>query len=146
MLSPVLLLKLSDIAWKAEECLVAVGDCGLVEVDEDGFSDRGKGSAVDGMFKFRSAIFEDGGTGRIGMGRMSLVGPFAWLLCPSVRISIEPLLATGKTTGAIVTGNVGTGNPPALPFRCECNWGGETVSWWTWSSSNIVEPINYEYI
>lgn len=51
----------------------------------------GSGSCpgVDELFKLRSAIFEDGGIGNFGIGRMNLV-------CWSVRFSIDLSLANGK--------------------------------------------------
>ena len=62
----------------------------------------------------RSAIREDGGTGRIGIGRINL----AVLLGPNVKFSVESSPVAGCTGGPIDTGNVDMGNPPTV-----------TVSW-----------------
>lgn len=49
-------------------------------------------TGVDVLFKLRSAIFEDGGIGNLGIGRINLA-------CRSVRFSIEASLDNGKAAG-----------------------------------------------
>ena len=59
-------------------------DDGCDAADDEGvdsFNDKGKGSGMVVLFKLRSAIFEDGGIGARGIGRISLgVGDDALLV------------------------------------------------------------------
>lgn len=140
MLSP-LLLKLPGIAWKADEC-VAGGDCSPDDSIES-FRDKGDGSACVFWFRLRSAIFEDGGTGSIGIGLMGLLDILTWLLGPKERFSngFSTASGTATTAGASATGKLDNGNPPWLWLRCGCGFGSGAVSWCTWSSS-MEEPKN----
>lgn len=137
MLSPLLPLKLADMPWNPDVRLAA-GDFWSDELDGNGaesFRDKGIDSVGVVWFRFRSAIFEDGGTGRTGTGRMRFGEFFTWLLCPSVRFSIEFPPVTGN-----IAGKTDTGNP--LFFWCR-GWSGEcdTVFWCSWWSS-IDESLN----
>ena len=130
MLSP-LLLKLPGMAWKAEECFPGGGgDCSSDDAGES-FSDKGK---VSFWFRLSWAIFEDGGTGRIGIGLMGLL---VNLIKERFSTWFSPTCGTAES----VTGKVDTGNPPRLWLKCGCGFGSGAVSWWTCSSS-IKEPIS----
>lgn len=131
MLSP-LLLKLSDMASKAEERLADDGGCGNCSSSVvgvvDSFNDKGKVSISDDddddfSFKLSLAILDDGGgIGKNGIGRMIFEEEeeeevfFALLLCPCprVRFSIE---------SSPIIGNTETGNCFLLQLR----FGGENI-------------------
>ena len=132
MLSP-LLLKLPGMAWKAEECFPGGGGGGDCSSDDAGesLSDKGK---VSFWFRLSSANFEDGGTGRIGIGLMGL-------LVVLIKGRFSTWLSPTCDTAESVTGKVDTGNPPRLWLKCGCGFGSGAVSWWTCSSS-IKEPIS----
>lgn len=141
MLSPPL-LKLPDMAWKADG-RVDGDDCSSDDAGES-FSDKGSSSAGVVWFRLSSAIFEDGGTGRIGFGLMGLLDVLIWLLGPKERFSSTGFSpASGTTAGASVTGNDDDGNPPRLWLRRGCGFGTGAVSWLTssWFPS-LDEPIN----
>lgn len=102
MLSPLLLLKLPDIAWKADACLAGDGDPSEDDDDRDGegsFSDNGKlGSEVE--FKLRFANLDDGGMGSLGIGRMRFGELFPRLIPgPSERLSIELSPESSRAAG-----------------------------------------------
>ena len=140
MLSPPL-PKFPGMAWKADGR--DDGDGCSSDDDEESFSDKGRSSAEVFWFRLSSAIFEDGGTGRIGFGLMGLLDLLIWLLGPSERFSAGFSPPSGTTTGASVTGKVEGGNPPRLWLRRGSGFGTGAVSWLTssWSPS-IDEPIN----
>lgn len=141
MLSPPL-LKLPGMAWKADGRVD--GDGCSSDDDGESFSAKGRSSAGVVWFRLSSAIFEDGGTGRIGFGLMGLLDVLIiWLLGPNERFSTGFSPASGTAIGASVTGNVDDGNPPRLWLRRGCGFGTGAVSWLTssWSPS-IDEPIN----
>lgn len=133
MLSP-LLLKFPDMAWKAEECFPGGGggggDCSSDDAGES-FNDKGK---VSFWFRLSSAIFEDGGTGRIGIGLMGL-------LVALIKERFSTWFSPTCDTAESVAGKVDTGNPPRLWLKCDCRFGSGAISWWTCSSS-IKEPIS----
>lgn len=67
-----LLLSPFDMATRVDECAAAAAaaaDCSSADGVES-FRDRGKRSSSAFWFKLRSAIFDDGGTGRTGIGRI----------------------------------------------------------------------------
>lgn len=118
-------------------CLAADGDDCCSDDDgcgDDGvesFNDKGKGSVIVVLFRLRSAIFEDGGTGARGIGRMSfelwdVVVLFSTLLLlgPSVRLSsdVAPVIGVpgGSITGARFIGKVDMGNFSRLFIRFFC--------------------------
>lgn len=98
------------------ECCSDDGCDAADDAGVDGFNDKGKGSGMVVLFKLRSAIFEDGGIGARGIGRISLgVGDDVlvlfrsnWLLAgPNVRLSNDaaPLTGlTGNITGPTLVG------------------------------------------
>lgn len=95
-------------------------------------------------FKLRSAIFEDGGTGIIGIGRMGFGDICSLeLLEPNERLSTELSPVPGNTKGLIDTGKVDMGNPPRLLVKCGGGGRGRaTVS----CSSSIDEPTNVSVV
>lgn len=126
----------------------------------ESFRDKGNGSCTllgeYLLFKLRSAILADGGTGWTGIGRMSFfaVAPLACSfgdLGPppnNARLSTDELSpVTGRTAGDIDIGKFETGNPPLL-VDCGCGGYGSTgndscaVSWCRPRSSSINEFIN----
>lgn len=135
---------LSLLAWKEDdECAAADGDwafcCSLDDVCGDvgvaSLSDRGRGSpiiVVIVLLRLSAAILEDGGTGRIGIGRMGLEGfsmfnTLSFSACFSGFRGRNPgFRATGKEEDRVILLTPGLG------------WGRGRVSIW---ASSMDGPI-----
>lgn len=114
-----------DMDSNADERLS--GDCWSDDV-VGRLSDKGNEPRVESWLRLRSASFEDGGTGRIGIGRLSFIEGFAWFLLPNVKFAVRFSLVTDRTRGLNCSDKADTESP-------------FVVSWLGWSSS-IAELIH----